>query len=97
MEVNEIHIEYGVPKLTHIDETHTITITVFLEWDSEASVWIATSEDLPSLVLECPNCDSLKERVSKAIPELLELSGKPIGDYIISFQSREPIFSNGRI
>lgn len=42
-------------------------------WDNEADVWIATSKDIPGLVLESGSFDSLMERVRFAIPELLEL------------------------
>ncbi len=46
-------------------------------WDEEASVWIATSKDIPGLVLESGSFDALVERVRYAVPELLELnSGK---------------------
>jgi len=49
-------------------------IVVFF-WDDEASVWIAESEDLPGLILESESFDALVEKVKKAVPELLELSG----------------------
>ncbi|MDR0949823.1 MAG: DUF1902 domain-containing protein [Lachnospiraceae bacterium] len=44
-------------------------------WDSEANVWVATSDDVPGLVLESGSFDALVERVRFAIPELLELNG----------------------
>ena len=48
-------------------------------WDREAEVWVATSEDVPGLVLESGSFDALLERVKYAIPELKELNGqKPI-------------------
>ncbi len=40
-------------------------------WDDEAAVWIATSDDVPGLVLESGSFDALVERVRHAIPELL--------------------------
>lgn len=43
-------------------------------WDNEADVWIATSKDIPGLVLESGSFDELIERVRFAIPELLELN-----------------------
>lgn len=51
-----------------------------LTWDGEAGVWIATSDDIPGLVLECGSFDALLERTRYAIPELLELnaSGRPL-------------------
>ena len=45
-----------------------------LLWDNEASVWVATSPDVPGLVLESGSFDALIERVRYAIPELLELN-----------------------
>jgi hypothetical protein len=47
-----------------------------LSWDNEASVWIATSEDIPGLVLESGSLDALIERVRFAAPELLALNNK---------------------
>jgi len=32
-------------------------------WDDEAAVWIATSDDIPGLVLESGSLDALFERV----------------------------------
>ena len=45
-------------------------------WDNEAAVWVATSEDVPGLVLESGSFDVLVEKVRHAIPELLELNRK---------------------
>ena len=45
-----------------------------LIWDAEAAVWIATSKDVPGLVLESGSFDALIERVRYAVPELLELN-----------------------
>lgn len=47
---------------------------VNLAWDPEAAVWIATSEDIPGLVLESGSFDALVERVRFAARELLELN-----------------------
>ncbi len=44
-------------------------------WDNDAFVWVATSEDIPGLVLESGSLDALMERVRFVIPELLELNG----------------------
>ncbi len=44
-------------------------------WDAEANVWVATSEDVPGLVLESGSFDALLERIKYAIPELIELNG----------------------
>lgn len=46
-------------------------------WDEEAAVWVATSKDVPGLVMESGSFDALVERVKAAIPELLRLNSKP--------------------
>lgn len=43
-------------------------------WDDEASVWIATSNDIPGLILESGSFDALLERTRFAVPELLEIT-----------------------
>ncbi len=59
---------------------------VKLIWDPEASVWVATSDDIPGLVLESGSFDALLERVRFAAPELLELNetDRPVA---LSFQA----------
>lgn len=50
---------------------YVITFT----WDEEASVWIATSNDIPGLVLESDSFDALLQRTRFAVvPELLALN-----------------------
>ena len=46
-----------------------------LVWDDEASVWIATSKDVPGLVLEGASLNQLLNRVRLAVPEMLEMNG----------------------
>lgn len=52
-------------------------ITVRAEWDSEAKVWVATSDDVPGLATEANNLDELVPKLKVMIPELLELNGAP--------------------
>ena len=47
---------------------------VMLTWDEEANMWVATSDDIPGLVLESNSYDALIEKVKIASPELLELN-----------------------
>ncbi len=54
-------------------------------WDAEADVWVATSEDVPGLVLESGSFDALLERIKYAIPELIELNGQKPSAYNITF------------
>ena len=62
------------------------------QWDNEAAVWIATSDDVPGLVLESGSFDALLERVKLAVPELLKLNGVNRPDYKLSYStSREDV------
>jgi len=56
-------------------------------WDPEAYVWVATSVDVPGLVLESGSFDALVERVRIAVPELLELNGNRAEEYPLLFSS----------
>ena len=55
------------------------------QWDAEEAVWIATSKDVPGLVLESGSFDALVERVKQAVPELLKLNDHAVEDYRLSF------------
>ena len=56
-------------------------------WDGEAAVWIATSKDIPGLVLESGSFDALLERVRYAAPELIELNGAKPDSYRLSYHT----------
>ena len=56
-------------------------------WDDETSVWIATSEDIPGLVLEACSFDALLERICFAVPELLELNHSKSSPLDLTFVS----------
>lgn len=56
-------------------------------WDDEASVWIATSDDIPGLVLESGSLDALYERVRMAVPELLTLNENTLTSIPLFFKS----------
>lgn len=62
--------------------------TVKFTWDDESSVWVATSEDIPGLVLESGSFDALVERVRFAAPELIELNGQKAADATLTFMSK---------
>ena len=47
-------------------------IVVRALWDSEADVWVATSEDLPGLVTEADTPKALMAKLHTMIPDLLE-------------------------
>jgi hypothetical protein len=60
---------------------------VNLIWDADASVWVATSEDIDGLVLESGSLDALMERVRFAVPELLALNQSVLSDIPLCFRS----------
>ena len=62
-----------------------MSYTVKLFWDSEADVWIATSDDVKGLTLESGSLDVLIERVRMAVPELLKLNNQPLENAKIAF------------
>ena len=67
---------------------------VHFTWDSEASVWIAESDDIPGLVLEGGSLDALMERVRYAAPELLKLnSAKVLPSILFKVERREKFFA----
>jgi len=49
------------------------------QWDSEAGVWVAESEDVPGLVAEADSPNALIRKLRVLIPELLELNGTARG------------------
>lgn len=56
-------------------------------WDNEAAVWVATSDDIPGLVLESGSFDALIEKVKYAIPDLLEANNLKIPYCNLNFVS----------
>ena len=62
------------------------TCKVKCAYDDEANVWVAVAEKGVGLVLESGNLDELKERVSLALPEMLELNYGYIGEVEIIFE-----------
>ncbi len=45
------------------------------DWDAEANVWVATSDDVPGLATEAATIEDLTARLRSIIPELLEANG----------------------
>lgn len=55
------------------------------EWDEEAKVWVATSDDVPGLATEEQTLEGLVEKLKVMIPELLEANGR-IVDQDVPFE-----------
>ena len=45
------------------------------EWDGEAGVWVASSDDVPGLATGADTFEELVEKLRVVIPELLEENG----------------------
>ena len=52
---------------------------VTAEWDNEAAVWVATSDDVPGLVTEADTLEALSAKLNVMVPELLDANGYPDG------------------
>ena len=62
-------------------------------WDEGANVWVATSDEIPGLVLESGSFDALKERVMIAIPELLAINNlPPIKFLVLHSECRQQVY-----
>jgi predicted RNase H-like HicB family nuclease len=48
---------------------------IHAEWDEEAAVWVATSEDVPGLATGADTIEALIEKLKLIVPELLEENG----------------------
>ena len=48
---------------------------IHAEWDAEAAVWVATSNDVPGLVTEAETLEALAAKLRVMVPELLALNG----------------------
>lgn len=65
------------------------SITIDARWDVEASVWIATSQDVAGLVVEADTWPAMIEEVRFVLPDLLELSSKPHENLSLTFRAEE--------
>ncbi len=50
-------------------------IIVRAEWDNEAEVWIASSNDIDGLALEAATMELLQQKIPGALRDLLEMNG----------------------
>jgi hypothetical protein len=58
-------------------------------WDIEPGVLIATSLDVPGLVIEAETWPAMIEEVSLILPELLTLSGERSDNLSLTFRAEE--------
>ena len=57
-------------------------LLVRVDWDPEAKVWVADSDDVPGLATEAETVEDLMAKLDYMIPELLELNGWPDQDEV---------------
>ncbi len=66
------------------------------EWDAEAAVWVATSDDVPGLATGADTIEALIDKLKIVVPELLRENGisLPAGD--VAFQLRAERMDHAR-
>lgn len=64
-------------------------ITIQARWNGEASVWLATSEDVPGLVVEADTWPGMIQEVELILPELLEVAGQGGERLSLTFKAEE--------
>jgi len=47
---------------------------IFIQWDDQAQVWVATSDDVPGLATESPLLYTLVQKLRILVPELNSLN-----------------------
>ena len=57
------------------NEDVTKVLFIRAEWDPEANVWVATSDDVPGLATEADTLEALSAKLDVLVPELLEANG----------------------
>lgn len=58
------------------DQLNSLAVLVRAEWDGDAGVWVATSDDVPGLVAEHASFQALEEMVLELVPILLAENGR---------------------
>jgi hypothetical protein len=61
---------------------HEKPLFVRVEWDEEARVWVATSDDVAGLATEDASLERLVEKLKVMIPELLEANDSTCNEAI---------------
>jgi hypothetical protein len=73
----------------------TRSLIIDARFDPEAGVWLATSADLPGLVVEADTWPAMIDEVRLAIPDLLELSGQSADKLSLTFKAEEHLDLTG--
>jgi Domain of unknown function (DUF1902) len=65
------------------------SIIISARWDPEASVWIATGDEVTGLVVEGDTWPAMIEEVRLVLPDLLEVSGEKGDNLSLTFRAEE--------
>jgi hypothetical protein len=57
------------------DRAMTRPIVIHADWDADAGVWVATTQDMRGLVTEAESIEALRAKLPGMILDLLEESG----------------------
>jgi hypothetical protein len=71
-------------------------IVVRADWDAEAAVWVAGSDDLDGFATEAPSLEELRTKLRVIVADLLELDGLGTDEFMLdviarSFERVSPI------
>jgi predicted RNase H-like HicB family nuclease len=74
-------------------QMHERSITVRADWDPEAGVWFASSDDICGLSVEADSLDALRAKVMGALEDLVEMNGfdKQPGGIPVHFTAEETL------
>jgi predicted RNase H-like HicB family nuclease len=56
-------------------------VLVKAQWDDEAEVWVAESDDIPGLITEADTMEHLIKKLKVLIPELIEANRDKIENF----------------
>lgn len=64
-------------------------ILINARWDSDAGVWLATSDDVPGLVVEAGSWPAMIDEVRLVLPDLIDLTSSSASQYSVTFKAEE--------
>jgi hypothetical protein len=64
-------------------------LTIDARWDGDAKVWLATSADVPGLVVEADSWSAMMAEVPVVVAELLEVQGEATRPKSYTFRAEE--------
>jgi len=64
-------------------------VTINARWDRKANVWLATSDDVPGLIIEAETWPSMIQETRAILPDLLDLQGVSATKLSLTFRVEE--------